>query len=150
MNRFDIRRLLAAVFAAFVALSLAACGGHSAHEGAEEDSGSSSDSSASSSTSVTDPSINVAGSWVTYMDNTELGITTFKMAASGAISGTLRTGSGETASVSGHLAGKTAEYTMKFEHRTYLASVDFAGDGTTAEGTLVSADGHVHALKLRR
>jgi hypothetical protein len=149
MNRFDLRRAFAAAFVAFAALSLAACGGHSAHSSGDSSSSSSSSSSSPSSTS-TAPDLDVTGSWITYMDDIELGVTTFKMAASGALSGSLRTGSGETASVSGHLVAKEAEYTMSFHHRTFLASADFDSNGATASGTVVDADGHVHALKLNR
>lgn len=151
MNRPDFRRLFAVAAAALAVLSLAACGGHSSRS-SDGDGQSSPQGTPDAGTTVSAPTpdLDVSGSWVTYMDESELGITTFKMSSSGALSGNLRTDSGESASISGHLAGKEAEYTMSFHHRTFLASVDFAAAGTTASGTLVDSDGHVHAMKLNR
>ena len=149
MNRFSIRPCLVALLAAFVALSLAACGGHSSRD-ADDESSSSSDSSSSSTSTATStaPDLDISGSWITYMDDTELGVTTFKMTSSGNLSGSLRTDSGETASLNGHLSEKEAEYTVSFRHRTFLVSADFSN--SSASGTLVDADGHVHAIKLNR
>lgn len=148
MNRSPIRFILATLLAALAAFSISACGGH--NSGGDDASGNSASSSSVSSDADTSPALDISGDWTTSLDDSAFGVTTFLVASSGALSGSLHSDLGETAAISGHLSGHEAEYTVTFQHRPYLAAVDFASGGTTASGTLVDADGHVHSLKLHR
>lgn len=148
MKRSSRHPFSAALLAALAALAFAACGGH--HDGGNDASGDKNSSSSVSAAFDTTPAVDISGDWTTLLDDTSLGVSTFRLASSGALSGSLLSDFGETAAINGHLSGREAEYTMTFQHRPYLAAVDFASDGTTGSGTLVDADGHVHTLKLHR
>ena len=132
--------------AALALLAFAACGGHSRG---------SSDSSSSSSTIQTAPvsssvaSQDVSGTWATTLEGVALGTTTLSMASNGSLSGSLKTDTGDTGTIAGHVDGTEAEYTVSFKTKTYLVSVTFS-DTNNASGSLVDALGHLHSMTLAR
>lgn len=136
MTRHFLRNLFSAALAAACVFALSACGGH--------------DRDGHSGSSGTKPAFDVSGKWITTMDNLHLGETHFAMKSNGTLSGTIKTDSGETGELSGQLAANDGDYTVTFASRTYLASVVFSSTQTSASGTLIDAEGHVHTLKLTR
>lgn len=145
MNRISRRPVFAALLAALCILSLAACGGHD--RSSSDSSGNA--SAPSSSAPAAAPSSDVAGTWNTSLEDVVLGTTTFYVSSTGALSGHLKTDTGDTGTISGQLSGSDAEYTVSFKSKTYLVSVVFSSS-TAAAGTLVDAAGHVHDLTLSR
>ncbi|MBP5786859.1 MAG: hypothetical protein J6Y19_03460 [Kiritimatiellae bacterium] len=136
MTRHFLRNLFSAVLAAACVFAFSACGGHS-RDGHSGNSGNK-------------PAFDVSGKWTTTMDNLHLGDTNFAMKSDGTLSGTLKTDSGETGELSGQLSANDGEYTVTFASRTYLASIVFSSTQTSASGTLIDGDGHVHTLQLTR
>lgn len=147
MNRISRRPVFAALLAALCILSLAACGGHD--RSSSSDNSSSSSSSSGTATSPSSPSSNIAGTWNTALEDVVLGTTTFSVSSTGALSGHLKTDTGDTGTISGQLSGDNAEYTVSFKTKTYLVSVVFSSS-TAGTGSLVDAAGHMHDMKLSR
>lgn len=147
MNRISRRPVFAALLAALCILSLAACGGHD-RSSSSDNSSSASSQTASASSSVA-PSEDISGTWNTELEDVALGTTTFHVSSDGAITGHLKTDTGETGAINGTLSGSDAEYTVSFKAKTYLCSLVFSSS-TTASGSLVDAAGHMHDLKLTR
>ena len=145
MNHLRPHPFFALPFAAAALLAFAACGGHS--RGSSDSSSSTTIQTAPVSSSVA--SQDVSGTWATTLEGVALGTTTFSMASNGSLSGSLKTDTGDTGTISGHVSGSEAEYTVSFKTKAYLASVTFS-DTNNASGSLVDALGHLHSMTLAR
>ncbi|MBP1588694.1 MAG: hypothetical protein ILO10_00700 [Kiritimatiellae bacterium] len=97
-----------------------------------------------------DPAFNCSGSWATTLDDTAVGTTTLSMTPKGKLTGRMYLANSESGAINGHLSGYQAEWTVSFKTTSYLVSVTFNSSQRMGLGTIVTATGSTHALKLTR
>ncbi len=94
------------------------------------------------------PAVDVNGKWDVRMDGTALGVMTFDVRNSGALSGWLHTVDDVTGRLQGGMDGYVADFTVQFANGLYWSSILFNADASSGSGTLVDDKGFRRLLQL--